>query len=136
MINATIVGRLSADPELKQTPGGKMVATFSVASQNRGKDRGATFINCVAWGGNGENIARYFTKGQWIELSGIIEGRQYQDRQGNNRTILELIADRWGFVGSKPQSQQAAPQSYAPPAQTGNVDDFTVIDDSGEDLPF
>ena len=135
MINVTIVGRLARNPELKQTQSGKSVATFSVASQNRGKDRGATFVDCVAWGAAGESIARYFTKGQWIALDGHLEGRQYQDRQGNNRTTLETIVDSWDFVGPK-QETQAPPQTYAPPAQTGSLDDYTVIEDNGEDLPF
>lgn len=136
MIAVTIVGRLAADPDLKQTQTGKTVTTFRVASQNQGKDRGATFIDCVAWGNSGEAIARCFSKGQWITVCGLMEGRQYQDRQGNDRTSLEVTVDRWNFTGAK-QEAQAPPPSYAPPAQTGNLDDYTLIEDEdGRDLPF
>ena len=72
-----IVGRLTGDPELRETPTGISVASFSVAVDRGGKDNGADFIRCVAWREAGENIVRYFVKGKPIEVNGHKIGRAH-----------------------------------------------------------
>lgn len=136
MLNVVaLLGRLTADPELRTTTTGVSVATFTVAVDRsyakQGEERQADFINCVAWRGTGEFISRYFQKGQLIAVDGSIQTRRYQDKNGNNRTAFEVVVKDASFAGSKPAGQAAAQLSY----QTPDSDGFSEIDDS-EDLPF
>ena len=107
MLNRVILmGRLVADPELKQTTNGISVATFRVAvdrnyqSKNSG-ERQADFINCVAWRQTGEFISRYFTKGRMIALEGSLQTRNYEDKTGAKRTAYEVIVDQAYFADSR-----------------------------------
>lgn len=99
-----LMGRLVADPELKQTPSGVSVATFRVAvdrdyqDKNSGQ-RQADFIPCVAWRGTGEFVARYFTKGRMIAVEGSLQTRQYEDKNGGKRTAYEVIVSKASFCG-------------------------------------
>ena len=130
---AILVGRLTADPELRQTPNGVAVCSFSIAVDRRfsGRDaeRKADFINFVAWRQQAEFISRYFRKGEPIGIEGSIQTRSYEDKQGNKRTAVEVVADNAFFVGSKGQgcSLENAPQV----AQSG---DFEEVD--ADDYPF
>lgn len=99
------MGRMVADPELKQTPNGVSVATFRLAVERNyqpkdSNDRLCDFISCVAWRQTGEFITRYFSKGSMIAIEGSIQTRQYQDKNGNKRTAVEVIADQAYFAGS------------------------------------
>ena len=105
-----LVGRLTADPELRQTPNGTNVCSFSVAVNrafaNANGERQADFINCVAWRQTAEFITRYFRKGQNIGLNGTIQTRTYQDKDtGKNRTAFEVVINNAYFVESKGTSQ-------------------------------
>ena len=138
-----LVGRLTADPELKQTPNGTNVCSFSVAVDRSYADangeRQADFINCVAWRQTAEFIARYFRKGQRIGLNGSIQTRQYQDRDsGKNRTAFEVVINNTYFVESKKAEESAQVNRYQAPMQTQNaeLDDFSNIADDDGDLPF
>lgn len=122
-----IVGRLTGDPEMRQTPSGVTVASFYVAVDRGGKDNGADFIRCVAWRETGENIARYFVKGKPIEINGHIRVDSYKDKDGNNRSIVDIVVDRWGFVPSDSMTRSAAVNADA--------DDFQEVDGL-DDLPF
>lgn len=93
-----LLGRLTGDPELRQTTSGTSVASFSVAVNRMGKDNGTDFIRCVAWRESGESIARYFTKGKPIVVAGCLRTESYKDKQGNNRNRTEVVVDRWEFV--------------------------------------
>lgn len=93
-----LLGRLTGDPELRQTPSGTSVASFSVAVNRIGKDNGTDFIRCVAWRESGESIARYFTKGKPIVVAGRLRTESYKDKQGNSRSRTEVVVDRWEFV--------------------------------------
>ena len=93
-----LLGRLTGDPELRQTPSGTSVASFSVAVNRMGKDNGTDFISCVAWRESGESIARYFAKGKPIAVVGRLRTESYKDKQGNNRNRTEVVVDRWEFV--------------------------------------
>ena len=125
-----IVGRLTADPELKQTPNGNDVVAFTVAVDRYVKDgeKKADFIPCVAWKTTALFIARYFRKGQFIGLTGRLETRPFTDKDGNKRTAYEVVADRVYFTESK-----AKPTADI---EVAALDDFSqVISDEG-DMPF
>lgn len=106
MLNRVILmGRMVADPELKQTPNGVSVATFRLAVERNyqpkdSNERLCDFISCIAWRQTGEFITRYFSKGSMIAIEGSIQTRQYQDKNGNKRTAVEVIADQAYFAGS------------------------------------
>lgn len=93
-----LLGRLAFDPELRQTPEGIPVTSFSVAVSRGNKEKGTDFIRCVAWREMGESIARYFTKGKPIVVAGRLRTESYKDKQGNNRNRTEVVVDRWEFV--------------------------------------
>lgn len=140
MLNVVaLMGRLTADPELRTTPAGASVTSFTIAVDRsfvkQGEERQADFINCVAWRGTADFVAKYFQKGSLIAVDGSIQTRRYQDKDGHNRTAFEVVVDNAHFAVSKPAAQSvtqySAPQYAAPAAQ----DDFTTID-SGEDLSF
>ena len=149
-----LVGRLTADPELRQTPNGTNVCSFSVAVNRAfagaNGERQADFINCVAWRQTGEFISRYFRKGQNIGLNGTIQTRTYQDKDtGKNRTAFEVVINNAYFVESKGTSQStgyspapmAGYQETTKPAgctssfSTGELDDFSSIASDDGDLP-
>ena len=98
-LNKVILGgRLTADVELKQTPQGVSVTTFSIAVNRRGKEAQTDFINCQAWRQTAETICKYFKKGSSICISGQIQVRSWTDQQGNKRYATEVIADEVYFV--------------------------------------
>lgn len=156
MINkAILVGRLTRDPEVRQTQSGLSVVSFTVAcdrpySSNNG-ERQADFINCVAWRQNADFIGKYFRKGNAIGIDGSIQSRQYQDKDGNNRTAVEVVVERASFVESKSAANRSTGgasdfDNYgASPAfqnnsnnsnySSGSVDDFEELE-SDADLPF
>lgn len=148
MLNcAVIMGRLTADPELRTTTNGVSVTSFSVAVdrayQKAGADRQTDFINVVAWRQTAEFVSRYFHKGSMIAVQGSIQTRNYEDRNGNKRTAVEIVADNVSFCGSRAETgtgtapaATAAPAAPAAPAfSTAGADDFTSMDVDDE-LPF
>ena len=127
MLNcAVIMGRLTATPELRTTGSGISVTSFTVAVDRAyvkaGEEKQTDFINVVAWRNTAEFITRFFTKGQMIAIQGSIQTRNYEDKNGNKRTAVEIVAQNVSFCGSKSESK---------PAETGN---FTIIPD--ENAPF
>ena len=110
-----LTGRLTADPELKTTPNGIPVTSFSIAVSRRyrsGEEQLTDFINIVAWRQRAEFICKYFSKGQLIALDGSIETRSYVDKNGNNRTAFEVVVENAYFTGDKRNSQQGGYQQY------------------------
>jgi single-strand DNA-binding protein len=99
MTNVSIIGRLTADPEMKVTPSGTEVLNFTVAD-NKGKDR-CYFIDCVAFKNNAEFINKYFTKGTWIGITGEIQTRTYKDREEKSHKVTEILVNKVDFVGVK-----------------------------------
>lgn len=117
MINSVILmGRLTADPELRQTQNGTSVTSFTVAVDRRFQREQTDFINVVAWKQTAEFVEKYFKKGAMIALRGSIQQRNYEDKNGNKRTAFEVIADEVSFCGSKSDKPQ-----------TPNNDDFEEI---------
>ncbi len=106
MLNIVVLmGRLTADPELKHTPNGVPVVSFSVAvdrSFTKGKENVADFIGVVAWRSTAEFIAKYFKKGQMIALRGSLQISKYKDNDGVNRQRVEVLTQQVSFAGDKP----------------------------------
>ena len=127
-------GRLTADVELKTTPNGKSVCSFTLAvDRGFGDNRTTDFINCVAWEQRAEFISKYFNKGSEIRILGEINTRKWQDQNGNNRTAFEIRVQESGFCGSKNNNAQDNTQnSYSQPTQ----DDFAEMGEIDGDLPF
>lgn len=132
-LNKVILGgRLTAGPELKQTPQGVSVTTFSIAVNRKGKDAQTDFINCVAWRQTADFICRFFKKGSSICISGSVQTRTWNDQQNNKRYATEIIADEAFFVDGK--NDNAASEQSAP-AFTAAQANFEEIEQD-EDLPF
>jgi single-strand DNA-binding protein len=135
------MGRLTADPELRQTPSGVSVTRFTVAVDRgyvkAGEERKADFINVVCWRQTAEFVTRYFAKGSMIAVQGSIQTGSYE-KDGVKRSTFEIVADNVSFCGSKNESGAGAPRATENPAASfsnGSVDDFAAIADD-DDLPF
>jgi single-strand DNA-binding protein len=128
MNNVVLMGRICATPELKYTANQVPVTSFNLAVDRRFNKEETDFITIVAWRQTAEFICKYFSKGSLIALQGAIQSRTYDDKYGNKRTVIEVVADQVYFTGEKRDSQ---PQAVG---QTQN-DDFEEISDD-EDLPF
>ena len=157
MLNkAVLMGRLTRDPELKYTQNNLPVVQFTVAvERNRaaqGQEKQTDFINVVAWRKTAEFVSQWFTKGMMIIVEGSIQSRRWQDKNGNNRTSVEVVADEVQFGESKRSREANAgyqggyPNAYAAPQQAsrpapsfdmpaGNSDFSEISDDDGE-VPF
>ena len=144
--NAVIMGRLVADPELRTTGSGISVSSFTVAVDRRfnrqGEDRQADFIDIIAWRQTAEFVCKYFRKGSMIAVQGYIQTRMYEDKNGNKRKAVEIVADNVSFCGSKSESgtgSYSREDSYAaaqpaPSYSTADEGDFKEIPE--DDLPF
>ena len=145
-LNKVILGgRLTSDLELKTTPSGVTVTTFSLAVNRKysgkGEEQQTDFINVTAWRGTAEFITKYFRKGSSICIVGSIQTRSWTDNNGNKRFATDVIADEAMFVDSKSENSTASaqptypqsymPDSYAPP----DAPNLEPIGDD-EDLPF
>lgn len=132
-------GRITSNPELKTTPNGVSVTTFSIAVARKANKNETDFISCVAWRTTAEFICRYFSKGSSICVTGSIQTRSWTDPQTNQkRYVTEVIVDEANFVDSKSEntvapSSQPASQFTVPPMAT--TPSFANIEDDS-DLPF
>ena len=142
--NVVLMGRLVATPELRNTQTGVAVTSFTIAVERSfaraGEQRQADFINCVAWRNSAEFISRYFQKGSMLAITGSLQTRNYEDKNGNKRTATEVIVDQASFCGSKAEtgtSGYSAPSAMpaAPSFATGSEGDFEEIA-GDDDLPF
>ena len=145
MINAVVLmGRFVRDPEIRTTTSGKSVCSFSLAVERdfqRSEEKTADYFDCVAWGNTAEFVGKYFHKGRMIALQGRLQARTCKDREGNNRKVVEVIADKVSFTGEKAEaieSREAPKETKEPPAayESGNLSEgFEALSDD-EDLPF
>ncbi len=143
--NVVLMGRLVATPELRSTGTGVSVASFTIAVERAfakaGEQRQADFIDCVAWRQTAEFITRYFQKGSMIAVTGNIQTRNYEDKNGNKRKAVEIVVDNASFCGSKAEtgtqsySSPVAPAAPAPSFASGVESDFEEITED-DDLPF
>lgn len=145
MLNVVaIMGRLAFDPQMRQTTTGKSVAAFRIACDRGRKDANGQmqtdWLDVVAWDKLADFVYKWFGKGQLIAVSGRLQSRTYQDKNGNNRTVVEIVASSLNFVGGKTAAETQQGTAYAAPAQrqTSALDDdpYAVISDDEEDLPF
>ena len=136
-----IMGRLTADPQMRQTQSGKSVASFRVAVDRGRKDANGQnqtdWLDVVAWDKTADFVSRYFSKGSMIAVTGRLQSRNYQDKNGNNRTAIEVVANNVHFAGKNEQSNPGfQPAGSAPDVQVSDSgQDYEVIDEM-EDLPF
>ena len=148
-----LAGRLTADPELKQTQSGVSVVSFSIAINRRFVSRNneqaeqqTDFINLVAWRQTAEFISKYFRKGSAICVTGSIQTRSWQDNQGQKRYATEVVVDEAMFVDSRSESNGASQGAYVPDAynatpsyssnpQSNNAPNFEELN-TDDDLPF
>lgn len=136
-LNKVILGgRMTADPELKQTPQGVSVTTFSVAVNRRGKDAQTDFISCVAWRQTAEFICKFFKKGSSICISGSLQTRTWNDQQNNKRYATEVVAEEAYFVDAK--AEAPAGGSFGGEAPTFQTQEETKFEEvtNDDDLPF
>lgn len=144
MINRVVlVGRLTKDPELRYTPNGVAVCTFTLAVNrpftNQQGERDVDFINCVTWRKTAENIANYQQKGNLIGIEGRIQTRSYEGNDGKRRYVTEVVCESVQFLEPKKEnSEQMTKQQQIPTTQKPNP----FFEDSGQDeindddLPF
>ena len=141
-----LIGNMVADPELKTTPSGVNVCSFRIAVGRRftkpNEPQQTDFIDIVAWRQQAEFVAKYFTKGKPILVCGSIQSRNWQDKEGNKRTTVEVIADEVTFVerksvsegfGGSPQDPGSPPPAYSTSYEAAPK--FEEIS-SDDDLPF
>ena len=153
----TIMGRLTRDPELLRTGSGIAVASFTVAVDRDfgGRDGGekeTDFIDCVAWRQTGEFVSKYFTKGRMIVVSGRLQIRSWNDKDGNKRRTAEVVADNCYFGDSKRDGESTGSfggntyggNAYGAPAPSyggysapaAPASDFAMLEDDDAQLPF
>lgn len=151
MLNVVaLMGRLTADPELKTTPSGVSVCRFTLAVDRNyakaGTERQADFISCVAWRSTAEFISRYFVKGQLVAVNGSIQTGSYTDNNGNKRYTCDVVVDNANFTGdrrdgggSRSGGYSPAPRQDSAPApsySSGSTGDFNEDMPLDDDLPF
>lgn len=157
MNNVTLMGRLTADPELRQTQSGISACRFTVAVNRKFKNKNtdeyeADFISCIAWRQTAEFVSRYFSKGKMIALTGTLHTGSYTDKNHSDVThyTTDVIVENVEFCGNKGGNNTSSPQQQQPyqqPAQTatkateqttmsyGDLSDFEEILSDG-DVPF
>lgn len=135
-----LMGNLTRDVEMRSTPSGQSVANFSLAvtrswrDQNGQQQDQTSFINCVAWGKAGEIIAQYVSKGQALLVSGRLDQRSYEDKEGNKRQAVEVVVEDFNFVGGRGEGDSSSAPSQN--SQSNKSKDVVIedIDDKPIDL--
>lgn len=143
--NVVLMGRFVATPELRRTGTDISVTSFTLAVDKafvkQGEQRQADFIDCVAWRQTAEFITKYFQKGAMIAVTGSIQTRNYEDKNGNKRKATEVVVSAASFCGSKTESGTSGysasqvPTTPAPSFSAGSTGDFEEISED-DDLPF
>jgi len=134
---AILIGNLGKDPEIRYTPSGQAVASFSIATKERWRDKDGQpqertdWHNIVAWGRQGEIAKDYLKKGSPVYIEGRIQNRSYDDKDGNKRYISEIVVQRLQLLGARPEGAAAAQGAPGKPAE-----EPPDIAGEDEDLPF
>src|SRR3989344_810771 len=140
---AFILGRLTADPQLRATPGGQQVASFGVATNRTWTDKSGQkqeqveFHNIVVWGRQAELVSQYLNKGSLILVEGRLQTRSWQDKQGQQRKTTEIVADRIQ-LGPRPQGCPR-PDSHSQPSAKSEIPTIDITEDNeikDSDLQF
>ena len=156
-----LMGRLTRDPELRQTGSGISVASFTISVDRdyaaQGAEKETDFVDIVAWRGTADFVSKYFAKGRMAVVSGRLQIRNWQDKEGNKRRSAEVVADNVYFGDSKrdnadggfkqsqgyaqsfnqiPQQQPPQPAYQAPQNVSAASSDFSMLSDDDPELPF
>ena len=139
MNKVILIGRLTRDPDVKNTTSGKTVASFTLAVDRRFKNKDgqkeADFVPIVVWGKQAEIVQQYLSKGSQIGISGRLQVRSYDDKEGQRRYATEVIAEEVNFIGGN--KNHGNNQSHAAEGPPLNLDDdFHLMADSDDDIPF
>ncbi|MBE6152151.1 MAG: single-stranded DNA-binding protein [Firmicutes bacterium] len=138
MNRVMLIGRLTAKPELKYTGSNLPFARFSVAVNrtfnNAQGQRETDFINVVVWRKQAENVCNYLDKGSLVSVEGRIQTGSYDDKDGNKRYTMEVVADSVQFLESKSQSQSRSQSGPSPYDYQGQANDVSVADDPFADF--
>src|SRR5437763_16372441 len=148
-INRVVMtGNLPRDPELRTTPGGTSVCSLRIACNTRRKDASGEWVDkpnyfdVTVWGAQGENCAQYLQKGRPVAIDGRLEWREWEDKQGNKRQSIDIIADSVQFLGSRDGggehgggSGRFTPQSDVP-ADTADFASAPAGSAADDDIPF
>jgi single-strand DNA-binding protein len=138
----TLVGNLGRDPELRYTPQGNPVCTFSMATSERRKDRNGEmqeqtlWFRVTLWGRQAETASQYLQKGRQVYIEGRLRVEEWTDRDGKARQSLEVTATDMQFIGSRsdePMTERAAASASAPGSGSGPAEPAELTD---EDIPF
>lgn len=147
MLNSVIMmGRLTADPELRQTPQNVNVCSFTIAVERsfvkQGEQRQSDFFDVVAWRGQADFVSRFFRKGQMIAVQGRMETRVYDDKNGVRRKAYTIVADGLHFADSKKEESSGNSNGgnhsvfTSPEYPTTPAQDFQEITTDDDDFPF
>ena len=129
MNNCSFIGRLGKDPDMRYTTNGKAVVAFSLGVNRDGKNDETDWINFVAWEKTADLIAKYFHKGDLIGVTGSLQQRNFEDKDGNKRTVHEVKVNRIDFCGGGKKSETHAAAAVA------DEDGFVPVEEDSE-LPF
>ena len=130
---AILMGRLTADPELRETASGHQVANITLAVDRVfGDDKKTDFFPVVVWNGTAEAIAKYCSKGSQILVSGTLQNRQWEDNKGSKHTTTELVATEFSFCEAKKDSTI----NTSPVTKTSQNKPILQALDGDEDIPF
>lgn len=136
--NVTLMGRITAIPELKRTQSGTSVTSFNIAVdrnyQKQGEEKKTDFITCVAWRNTADFITKWFGKGDMIAVTGEIQTRNYEDKNGNKRTAVEVLVNQASFCGGKNNSGKGDTNAKNDAPAASNTDYEEIYDD--DELPF
>jgi single-strand DNA-binding protein len=144
-----LTGNLTRDPELRSTSGGTPVCSLRIATNTRRKDASgnwvdkANYFDITVWGAQGENCAQYLSKGRPVAVDGRLEWREWEDRDGNKRQSVEIVADSVQFLGSRENAENGGQNSgrFTPqsdvPADTSDFDKAPAgAGTADDDIPF
>ena len=149
-----LMGRLTRDPELRRTGSGVAVASFTLAVDRdyaaQGAEKETDFVDIVAWRNTAEFVSKYFTKGRMAVVTGRLQIRNWQDKEGNKRRSAEVVADNVYFGSSKRDTASGgsyseyggssfsapAANSFSAPAAPAGNSEFSMLEDDDSDLPF
>jgi single-strand DNA-binding protein len=140
-----LTGNLTRDPELRTTSGGTHVCSLRIACNTRRKDASGNWVDkpnyfdVTVWGAQGENCAQYLSKGRPVAVDGRLEWREWEDRDGNKRQSVDIVADSVQFLGSRDNQENGGrftPQSDVP-ADTSDFDKAPAgAGTTDDDIPF
>ena len=141
--HVTLVGNLTRDPELRQTPSGSSVCQLGVAVNSSYKDASGQWVekpnyfDVVVWGPQGENCARYLSKGRQVAVDGRLDQRSWEAQDGTKRSKVEIVAETVMFIGGQNEAREPAFKGGSKNVPDAAAqDDFRDIDFGGDDIPF